>query len=273
MPGKRCSLVQLLTMFALAVVWISQTTPAYAEESKESAKQTTPFESHIYKDENGSELPYRLLVPKNVQGPMPLLLFLHGAGERGNDNEKQLVWGKDILLKAANEYHCIVIVPQCPEGGWWSNIDRAEGKMTLNPEPAEPMKNAQAVVDQMIEKYDVDSDRLYIMGLSMGGFGSWDAISRWPGRFAAAVPICGGGDTSKAESIVDTPIWAFHGDADPVVSVDLTRAMIKAIKEAGGEPKYTEYPGVGHNSWSPAFEEPGLLDWITSQSLAKEKQE
>ena len=105
------------------------------------------------------------------------------------------------------------------------------------------------------------------MGLSKGGYGTWDAICRYPGRFAAAAPVCGGGDPAKANLITNTPVWTFHGDADSVVSVDLTRAMVQAIKDAGGEPRYTEYPGVGHGSWVHAFAEPELLPWLTAQSL------
>jgi len=224
------------------------------------------FEAKVFDDGQGHTLPYRLLVP-DAQGPRPVLLFLHGAGERGDDNRRQLNNGKGILLKAARDFGCIVVAPQCPAGEKWSLVDWSQDKVTFSDQPSEPMRLASELIDSLAQQYDVDKNRLYIMGLSMGGYGTWDAICRWPGRFAAAVPICGGGDPAQAGLLIETPVWAFHGDADPVVSVELDRAMIQAIKDAGGDPRYTEYPGVGHNSWSPAFAEPELLAWITSHSL------
>ncbi|MEZ6193221.1 MAG: dienelactone hydrolase family protein [Phycisphaerales bacterium] len=240
----------------------------------QDAEQAPPddlaaFEALVYTDGQGGELKYRLLVPEKTDEPMPLLLFLHGAGERGDDNERQLVWGKDLLLKAAREYNCLVIAPQCPDGDKWSNVDWSQDKLTFSAEPAEPMRLANALIDELAGQYNIDKNRLYIMGLSMGGYGSWDAVCRWPGRFAATAPICGGGDPAQAHLLVNTPVWAFHGEADPVVSVDLSRAMIQAIKDAGGDPKYTEYPGVGHGSWVPAFVEPELLPWMMAQHLDK----
>ncbi len=237
------------------------------------ADDLADFQARVYEDGQGSELPYRLIVPESVDGPMPVLLFLHGAGERGDENRRQLIHGKDLLLKAAHEFDCIVVAPQCPAGEKWSVVDWSQDKVTFSDEPSEPMRLTQALIDDLATRYDVDTDRLYIMGLSMGGYGSWDAICRWPGRFAAAAPICGGGDPEMAGRIVDTPVWAFHGDADPVVAVDLSRTMVQAIRDAGGEPKYTEYPGVGHGSWIPAFAEPDLLPWITSIRLATEDEQ
>ena len=227
------------------------------------------FKAHVYHDKDGNSLPYRLAKPEKPDGPMPLILFLHGAGERGDDNQRQLTWGHDLLLKAVNEYNCMVLVPQCPAEQWWCIVDRSKPELTFADKPSEPMRLAQAVVDQLIEQNDIDTDRLYVMGLSMGGFGTWDAICRWPDRFAAAVPICGWGDPNVADRI-HTPVWAFHGGADPVVPVDYTRAMVKAIHQHDGEAKYTEYPGVGHNSWSSAFAEKDLLPWIMSKKLPKQ---
>jgi predicted peptidase len=242
--------------------------PAHAEQPPQSQPdELADFQARVYDDGNGNTLPYRLLVPDQADAPMPVLLFLHGAGERGDDNRRQLIHGKDLLTKAAREFGCIVVAPQCPPGQKWSIVDWSKDKITFSDEPSVPMRLANDLIDSLAEQYNIDTNRLYIMGLSMGGYGSWDAVCRWPGRFAAAAPVCGGADPAQANLLVNTPIWAFHGDADQVVSPDLTRNMIQAIKEAGGEPKYTEYPGVGHNSWSRAFADPDLLPWLTSQSL------
>lgn len=249
---------------------LTLTANAAAQDATQApADELADFQARVYQDGQGGELPYRLIVPESVDGPMPVLLFLHGAGERGNENERQLIWGKDLLLKAAREFGCIVVAPQCPAGEKWSIVDWSQDKITFSDEPSGPMRMAQAVIDELIEAHDVDTDRLYIMGLSMGGYGSWDAICRWPGRFAAAAPVCGGGDPAMADRLINTPIWAFHGDADTVVSVELSRVMVQAVRDAGGEPKYTEYPGVGHGSWTPAFAEPDLLPWITKHSQAE----
>jgi predicted peptidase len=121
------------------------------------------------------------------------------------------------------------------------------------------------VVEQLKKDYRIDPKRLYLMGLSMGGFGTWDTVERHPEMFAAAVPICGGGDSKRVGEIAKLPVWVFHGEKDSVVPVRLSREMVEALKAAGGSPRYTEYPGVDHNSWTPAFKEPELLKWLTAQ--------
>ena len=131
------------------------------------------------------------------------------------------------------------------------------------------MRMVIEILDKVRENYPVDSRRVYVMGMSLGGYGTWDIITRRPTTFAAAVPICGGGDASKASLIAKTPIWAFHGDEDEMVNVSESRRMIEAIKKAGGQPKYTEYKGVGHNSWVLAFKEPDFLSWIFAQTRSE----
>tara|TARA_R110002111_G_scaffold75888_5_gene120288 strand:- start:889 stop:1740 length:852 start_codon:yes stop_codon:yes gene_type:complete len=237
---------------------------------QEEKDKYADFEARVFAEGEGVDLPYRLLVPENAECPMPVLVFLHGAGERGDDNHRQLVHGTDFLRTAASEFNCIVIAPQCPKTKSWAAFERIDGELVLHDELTEPLEKVVALVDSLAEEFEVDTDRLYIMGLSMGGYGSWDAIARYPGKFAAAAPICGGGHPSMAHKMVDTPVWAFHGDDDNVVPVERSREMIQAIKDAGGDPKYTEYPGVNHGSWVPTFAEPGLLPWITSQSLSNE---
>ena len=262
-----------VSLFALSLIVTLVCVQASASEDEQSDstdEKASPFEAHVYTSADGGTLPYRLLAPSDRENPMSVILFLHGAGERGDENERQLIHGSELLKKAVNQFGCLVVAPQCPAGDVWSSIDRRTGHITFQEEPAEPLRLANELLDELATKYPIDTDRMYVMGLSMGGFGSWDAISRWPGRFAAAVPICGGGDTDKAPEIKDTPVWVFHGDADPVVAVELSRNMVNAIKDAGGDPKYTEYAEVGHGSWIPAFAEPELLPWMTAQSLDAE---
>ncbi len=259
-----CAQILLLSLI-LGLAGTGQADTA-ASQPDEGAK----FQARVYADDQGNQLPYRLLVPDESDEPMPVLLFLHGVGERGDDNRAQLTHGKDLMLTAARDFGFIVVAPQCHAEEKWSRVDLPKNIVRFSDEPTEPMRLTLELIDDLSDRYDVDQTRLYIIGLSMGGHGTWDAVSREPGRFAAAAPICGVGDPAMGERIARVPVWAFHGDADRVVPVDFTRAMINAIKDAGGEPKYTEYPGVGHGSWVPAFAEPGLLPWLTQQRLAEQ---
>jgi poly(3-hydroxybutyrate) depolymerase len=147
----------------------------------------------------------------------------------------------------------------------WANVDWSAKKGAAAKDPSTPMRLTLEAMAQLRKEFNLDDQRLYITGLSMGGYGTWDAIARNPKLFAAAVPVCGGADEATAPIIKDIPIWCFHGGADPVVPTDRSRNMIKALKEAGGDPKYTEYPGVGHNSWDKAYSEPDLPKWLFEQ--------
>ncbi|HUT10942.1 MAG TPA: prolyl oligopeptidase family serine peptidase [Thermoguttaceae bacterium] len=225
------------------------------------------FDVLKYQDADGATLLYRLLEPGDLNAAEkkhPLLLFLHGAGERGSDNQAQLRWGAEMMRSAAKEHGCFVLVPQCPPDRKWAEVDWSKLTHEMPENSSEPMGLTLEVIAELMKKYPIDPDRLYVMGLSMGGYGTWDAVQRWPDMFAAAVPICGGGDETSADRI-KCPVWAFHGDKDTAVPVSRSRKMIEAIKAAGGKPKYTEYPGVGHNSWSAAFADPELLKWLFAQ--------
>lgn len=213
---------------------------------------------------------YRLLKPKQVeQGKLyPLVLFLHGAGERGTDNIKQLLYLPQWLAEPANreKYPCYLIAPQCREGKRWAEVDWS--KLDADPMPAlgDQMTVAISAMNEVTKQFPVDKKRVYLTGLSMGGYGSWDLAMRYPERFAAVAPVCGGGDESQAERLKDVPVWAWHGDADKAVPVERSRRMIAAIRAAGGKPKYTELEGVGHNSWNQAYHGPeNLLPWLFEQ--------
>jgi predicted peptidase len=245
------------------------------QETKAPVNETIPFlEARAmrytggkYKDEVFN---YQVLRPLKIEEgkKYPIVIFLHGAGERGDDNQAQLKYFPELMAKAEyrEKYPCFLIAPQCRNGESWAGFGRRGDALDAPAEPTEQLKVVMQILDSSLKMYPVDPNRIYLTGLSMGGFGSWDWASREPDRFAAVVPICGGGDVSQADKLTKTPIWAVHGDADNVVPVDQTRRMIEAIKKAGGDPKYSELKGVGHNSWTPAYSDPkGVVPWMFEQ--------
>lgn len=242
-----------------------------------SAAHGAEPEPHVFQLD-GARLPYRLLAPASVDKgkKYPLVVILHGAGERGTDNKKQLLWfwnekKPSVLTRpevaAAGAF---VIVPQCPEGKRFVEVPWEKGSYK-SPAISEPLKLTLALVDSFVKDRPIDRDRVYVVGMSMGGYGAFDAVQRRPDMFAACVSICGAGDPSKAKDVAHVPVWAFHGDADGAVPVAGSREMVAALKKAGAEPKYTEYPKVGHNSWSPAFEEKDFWNWIFAQKRKPKK--
>ncbi len=204
-------------------------------------------------------LPYRLLRPKEVKENQryPLVLFLHGSGERGNDNVINLKYITTPFLyeKNRNEFPCFVVVPQCPASERWTYPDWYQ-------EPREPINTVISLIDSLTKLPSIDTTRIYITGLSMGGYGTWYLLTRFPNKFAAAIPICGGGDPHQVDSFKHVPIWAFHGSKDKTVHRDESRKMINALKNVGGDPKYTEYKKTGHDSWTKAYQEDQLLTWL-----------
>ncbi|HUG70263.1 MAG TPA: prolyl oligopeptidase family serine peptidase [Pirellulaceae bacterium] len=226
------------------------------------------FEMRVFESEQGS-LPYRLLRPKNYDASRryPLVIFYHGAGERGDDNVKQLVHGMNDLASddVMDKYPCFVIAPQCPDEDQWVDTPWTADAHQMPEKPTEPMRLSLELMTSLQSEFSIDEDRLYVTGLSMGGFGVWDAIQRHPHRFAAALPICSGGDPVFAKHIAHIPIWAFHGDADPAVKPKRSQDMVAALKAAGGSPKYTEYPGVGHNSWTATYANREVYAWLFAQ--------
>ncbi|HLW63752.1 MAG TPA: prolyl oligopeptidase family serine peptidase [Gemmataceae bacterium] len=207
---------------------------------------------------------YRLMKPENYdpKTQYPLVIFLHGMGERGDDNDKQLLHGVAEFAKDENrkKYPCFLMAPQCPMTTTWADFGNQFKK-----EPTPAMKLLLEAISTHVKELPIDDKRIYITGLSMGGFGTWDAIARKPELFAAAVPICGGGDVKTAERIAKIPIWVFHGAKDNAVKVERSRSMVEALKKAGGEPKYTEYPDVGHDSWVPAYKDADMFAWLFAQ--------
>lgn len=224
------------------------------------SEQTYKFSGGMYDKET---FRYRLLAPEKLEAGQkyPLILFLHGAGERGDDNIKQLTYLPEWMASPENrkKYPCFLIAPQCRPGRWW--VARGEDKMGVS----EQMQVVEEILQEVEEKYPIDLTRVYLTGLSMGGFGCWNLAARHPDWFAAVVPICGGGDPADADKLAKLPIWAFHGADDKVVPPKLSQQMVEAVRSAGGKPKYTEFEGVGHDSWTPAYKEAGVLPWLFEQ--------
>lgn len=242
-----------------------------------SAADGPAWQESFARDERqsgGATLHYRLFAPAAAGqgGKLPLVLFLHGAGERGDDNVAQLKHGAVEFHRRQAKHPCLVLVPQCPAGRKWVEVDwgGGGGAGTFPAEPSLPLRLALEVVDGLIAAGTVDPDRVYVTGLSMGGYGAWYAAGMPGSRFAAAAPICGGGDPAWAKRYVGLPVWAFHGDDDRAVPVGRSREMIEAIRAAGGEPKYTEYPAVGHDSWTRTYADDAFHDWLFTQRRGRD---
>jgi len=220
--------------------------------------------------EKGDTLYYRRLIPDaNRQRKYPLVIFLHGSGERGNDNDAQLLWG--VMNFATDQamltHPAIVIAPQCPKEQTWSSVtfDKDRKVMKLNAEPSKPMSLLIGLIRHCEATMPVDTNRIYITGLSMGGYGTFDALERYPNLFAAAVPVCGAGDTSRAASIAHIPMWIYLGAEDPAVNPLNGLAMLEALTNAGAHPGFTQYPEVGHFSWLGAYTDPLMMEWLFRQ--------
>ncbi len=221
---------------------------------------------------NGGVINYRLYVPEDYTADKayPVLLFLHGAGERGDDNTRQLIHVLQNLFNDADSpvHEAIVVAPQCPAGRQWVNTPWAEGDYRIDQVPeSQELQNVLALLDHIGSTYRVDENRRYVMGISMGGFGTWDLLLRHEELFAAGVPICGGGDASQAASLKDMPLYTFHDAGDASVPVEGTRAMVAALKAAGNTSYfYEETTGYGHGVWTYAAERQGLMDWLFAQT-------
>lgn len=232
------------------------------------------FDAQLFVSNSGDTLPYRVLWPQGYQRSkaskrFPLVLFLHGAGERGDDNQLQLTHGTPLFLDNQEEYPAIVIMPQCSATDYWAQMrklpnDRRE--FSFDESPNASLGAVSELLDQFLGTEKVDPDRVYLMGLSMGGMGTFELLARRPGTFAAAAPICGGTNPDLLPIYAKrVPLWIFHGAADQVVKVEHSRRVVEALDELNAKCKYSEYPGVGHNSWDNAFAEPDLLKWIFAQ--------
>jgi predicted peptidase len=222
------------------------------------------FEARTFTQENGESLPYRLMKPQlsNPNGRYPVLLFLHGSGGNGSNNIENMTDTKTTQLFASesfrNKHPAYIIVPHCPINHSWSkNIRRSNFP--------EIKHLVLKILKLVCEEFNVDLNRIYITGLSRGGFGTLGMVVAQPETFAAAAPVCGGWDPADAEKIAGVPSWFFHGDADNVVKTDFSRNMVSALEAINAPVKYTEYNGVGHNCWDRAYGTNEFWDWLFSQ--------
>lgn len=260
------------TVLKLLVLW-QVALPAYARKPETGfLNREIVVAGHAYR--------YQVYVPQNFDRHQkwPVILFLHGAGERGDDGVLQTDVGiPHAIRKNVGSFPIIVVMPQCWKDHHW----------------VEPEMEAQALnaLERSIKEFNGDRSRLYLTGLSMGGYGTWDMAAKYPGKFAAYVVICGGihgpaghpemnvslandpqvSDpyAETAHRIGSTPVWIFHGDADPAVPVEESRKMAQALRAAKANVHYTEYPGVPHNSWDKAYAEPDLVPWLLAQKLSR----
>lgn len=225
------------------------------------------FEAHRYVQGNDTLLfrLYRSLAADTMTEALPLVIFLHGAGERGNDNCAQLkhcVWFfLDDTVSA--RYPFLLMVPQCPNERRWVNTDWSLPEHTMDSVPTAELRSVMAVLDSLTACGSVDSTRVYICGISMGGYGTWDLLQRWPEKFAAAIPICGGGDPAYADRMKDIPIYIFHGLQDGIVMPSRSIQMYDALREVGNEDVIlVTYPELAHGCWDAAFSTAGLFGWM-----------
>jgi len=235
-----------LIISGLILLGLAISATAETEISRQSRQE---FEREIRKTVSAD---YLLYLPKGYDEEpnkkWPMMIFLHGSGERGDNLKKVTRHGPPKLVEKGKEFPMIIVSPQCPHGQWW-NVEM------LN-----------AFYDDMMEKYRVDADRVYLTGISMGGNGTWTWAVHNPEKFAAIAPVCGWGPDTNYKKLKDMPIWAHHGDEDQAVALEKGRKAIDSVTEVGGEPEFTVYEGVGHNSWDPAYNNDALYAWMLSHS-------
>jgi predicted peptidase len=222
---------------------------AAGEQAQKGGQSEQTFEKEITKTVS---LRYLLYLPKGYgedkDKKWPLILFLHGAGERGSNLNLVKKHGPPRLVEQGRDFPFVIVSPQCPSETWWT----------------EELDALTALLDDVESKYAVDRNRVYLTGLSMGGFGSWALGCRYPERFAAVAPICGGGEWFLAGRLRKTPVWVFHGAKDPVVPLRESEEMVAALKRAGGDVRLTIYPEAEHDSWTETYDDPKLYEWFLS---------
>ena len=265
--------LKLIHAFPVTLIAIAMPQSSSADDLRDS------LQKRVHTNDAGEKLPYRLFVPADYDKTKrhALILFLHGAGERGSENEKQLKHAQFLRFaseEVQKQQPAIIVAPQCPAGRQpngkddykWVQVDWGAKTPIATPiEPSYAMRLTFEILDALEKEFNIDENRRYVTGLSMGGYGTFDAMVRRPKYWAAAVPICGGMDNSKADESAHVPMWIFHGDKDNAVPIERSRTAVAALKAAGGSPKYTEYKNAGHGIWGTVYQEEGLVDWLYGQ--------
>jgi predicted peptidase len=238
------------TLWATGLLAVLAATARGAENSAPARQLAQEFETTI---KQKITMKYLLYLPPDYgqKEACPLLVFLHGAGERGDDLDQVKVHGPPKLIEQGKDFPFIVVSPQCPSRQWWQPDAIAH------------------LIDEICEKHKVDRQRIYLTGLSMGGYGTWATVAAHPRLLAAIVPICGGGDPGLVERHKHVPTWVFHGAKDEVVPLKNSQEMVDALQAAGAEVKFTIDPEAGHDSWTKAYENPALYDWLLQHKRAE----
>jgi predicted peptidase len=240
---------RMIGLFTVLIIGLMMSCATTRRHTVEFAGQTVQkFKQKLTKT---ISLNYLLYLPQDYfssKDDYPLILFLHGAGERGDDLDLVKIHGIPKIVEQQKDFPFITIAPQCPLDRWWVDPWLLEG---LN-----------ALVDKISSAYRVDESRIYLTGLSMGGFGTWYLSMAYPEKFAAIAPICGGGMPWMAYRIKDMPVWAFHGAKDETVPIQRSEEIVAALRKIGGNIKFTIYPDAGHDSWTETYNNPELYKWF-----------
>ncbi len=243
----------MLRLWVMAVVLsgLVETGQCQEQATKADRLQRFDFETSV---QIPVKMNYWLYLPPDYdqQQEWPLLVFLHGAGERGDDLEKVKIHGPPKLIAAGRDFPFVVIAPQCQSRGWYGDA-------------------VAALTQQVAQQYKIDRRRIYLTGLSMGGFGTWDTVAKHPDLYAAIAPICGGGNPENVAVHKQVPTWVFHGARDNTVPLERSQEMVDALKVVGGDVRFTVYPEAGHDSWTEAYNDPQLYEWFLSHSIEAER--
>ena len=264
MKQARClrQILSTVLFFCTAATTFGQTAPKILK------KNDLVFRKELYTDKKGTKMPYRLFVPPDydAEKKYPLIFWFHGGEGRGFDNEAQITGGNEpgthvwTSRESQAQLPAFVLAPQCPQDSNWGDPDMND----INPQ----LQMALDILAIVQKKYSIDAGRVYIAGQSMGGLGVWALLQTFPEKWAAALVLCSFDNFSNAAGISRVPLWIFQGDADLTVPINLVQGMVKQLKKAGGQPRYTEYHKVGHDVWLKAFAEPDLTSWVAAQKRA-----
>jgi predicted peptidase len=256
--------------FRAAVIVALLCSASRAVAASEQTKDDVDFRKKNYVNKKGDKMPYRLFVPPGYDSAKsyPLILWLHGGEGRGSDNLKQITRGNEkgthlwIASDVQAKFPVFVLAPQCPTDGGWAEPE-------LN-RPGKPLELAMDILSQVQREFAIDPNRLYLVGQSMGGLGVWSALQMYPGKWAGAIILAAYDNFTNIAGISRVPLWVFQGDADPSVPVEMVREMMKQLKKAEANLRYSEYHNVDHQVWNKAFQEPELIPWLSAQRRGHE---